>query len=341
MRPHHPLASAVLLLAIACGQAGPATTSSTDTPGSTPTPTASVSIDPAPDPRVTDRVDVPGQPRGLALHEGRLWVTRARVDRVTAIDTTSLQVTADAAAGPTPVSVLTLDGALWISLVDRGRIGDGQGLARLDPATGHQEELVTAPVFHNVVAAASALWVLDGGTGLQHIEPGTGRVSTIEVGSRTQAIEATDEAVWGVQENGGLWRVDAEARQVTATAELGMAVGGRTRVGVVDGALWIGTMGAVLVRDATTLEERATVPLAGLEFVNDVEAGDDTVWVAATLDVPSRAVPVAVVLGFDRGRYRLRDSITFGREAGEIVVDGATLWAADQGADTVVRIDLG
>lgn len=338
MRFRRQLLAVVLLATVACR---PGTSESTES--GTPAPSTTIvtpSIAPDTDPRVAEAVDVPGQPRGLVLHDGLLWVSSARADRLTAIDASTMQVTAEIDVGPTPVSVLALDGDLWVSLVDGGQLGDGQGLARIDPATGGQAERITVPVFHNVVAAAGAFWVLDGETGLQRIDPATGTVSTIDVGSATQTIAGSADAIWGVGEDGTLWRADTSGEQVTTTSNVDRAIGGRTRLAEVDGELWIGAPGAVLVRDALTLEAVESITIDGLEFVNDVEAAGDTVWIAATVRVPSRAAPLAVLLGFDRERHHLRDSITFGREAGEIVVDGSTLWAADQGSDRVVQVRL-
>lgn len=345
MRGSRRLSIIVVLLVAACGTADNTTNTPSATPAG-PTSTDAPIVDTPPtvsaelDPRITTTIDVPAQPRGLILADGRLWVASARADQLTGINVTTRRITVGIDAGPTPVSLALLDGTLWVSLVNRGRMGVDQGVARVDVDAGRLDPPIEAPVFHDVAAAGGVLWVLDGAQGLQRIDPNTGAVAGVDVGGGTQAITADASRVWGVREDGTLWRVDTAADTVTATADLDRAIGGRTRLALVDDTIWIGTEGAVVIRDAASLSPIDVLPFDTVRFVNDVEAAGDTVWVAATVRLPSRARSLAVALGFDRATHQLIDAITFGQEAGEIEVDGATMWAADQASNRIIEIEL-
>lgn len=341
MHPSHRAVISIALLASACGRGGPATAPATSAPSPTGQPTTSaIPFATEPDARITREVEVAAQPRGLALHDGRIWVASARADQLTAIDPMTGSILADIVTGPTPVSVVTLDGSLWVSIVNRGQMGVDQGVARVDTDAGTVDPLISVPVFHNVASTSGALWALDDDGRLQRIDPRTADVTSIDVGPGTQAIAANASGVWGAKTDGSLWRVDAASNTVVASTDLDQAIGGRTRLAVVEDSLWVGTPGAVLVRDASTLEPVSRVDLDWLEFVNDVEASGDVVWVAATTRLPADPSTWAVALAFDRESHELVDSITFGREAGELEIEAGTMWAADQAGNRVVRIAL-
>ena len=167
------------------------------------------------------------------------------------------------------------DGGVWVATAD--------GVARLDPETGHAERLAALAagppgqrIVHAVlVARDGAVWA-DGGDGrVVRYDPERGHADVFEhdpadpatpAPGRTYAfLEASDGAVWAGQ-GGGLTRFEGSAARRVPRAD-GLYV--RALVEDADGAVWVGAYGGGLAR--VDVGTGAVEPVAGLP-TDDVAA---------------------------------------------------------------------
>lgn len=281
-------------------------------------------------------------PRGVAALDGSVWVAAALGNVLQRIDPATNEVSAEIRL-QLPVTLVTLDGQLWASVLNAVDPEEDDELVRIDTASNQVAQRITVPVFHNIAAGAGALWAVDKGGTLRRVDPKTGKVSIAgSVGTGTVSIAAAADAIFGIRGDGMAWRLPVgggELREI----ELGVPVPGRSRVTVREGsntAVWVGVPGTILALDPRTLEVRATRSISGMELVNDLWATADEVWLSANVVDATLGLDGGSVLRLDPETGEIRATFRLGPESSGGVVLDDSLWAVDQRQNLLARYPL-
>jgi streptogramin lyase len=331
-RPLHPLAPLAVAVALFGCQAG-------SSPSPSVTEVSPVSM-PGPYAGAEAIISVALGPRGLAISDGSIWVASTRGNLVQRVDPASNEVTAEIQAGQRPVTPVTIDGSLWVSVLN-GEASSDDELVRIDPATDAVDLRVTVPVFHNVAAGAGAIWVVDGVGQLRRVDAASGELSeAIAAGANTVGLAADDIAVWGIRGDRMVWRYPATGGELLE-AELGAAVPGRSRVAVGAGAVWVAVPGTLRAFDPQGLDLIAELAMPGMEMVNDLFVRPTDVWLSANVTDPALGLDGGSVLRIDPGSLEVLEVFRLGPESSGVMVGDGSLWAVDQQDHQLARFPLG
>lgn len=210
--------------AAACGSEGPAVTPSTatsasasatagpDTPREGPT-----GVLPATDGRassVTTKVEVGGQPCGVAVAFGSVWVSVNDTAELVRIDPAKGAVAQRFPLSDKPCEILATKEALWV--VTQSGVVD-----RVDPKTGRVTASVpTGFASYEAVEAFGSVWVSNrNAQSLTRIDPATNAPTTLDLpGVNAGGIAATNNALWVGDDTTGsssVARVDPRSLTVT------------------------------------------------------------------------------------------------------------------------------
>jgi streptogramin lyase len=306
----------------------------------TPLPRTTRVPDPRPV-RVVAELPVEGQPTGLAVESGSVWVAALFSPGVVGIDPATNAVTTRIAAGyAAEVPGLGAgDGALWVSNWRRDAV------VRLDTATGRLTGSVEVRLDPpgDVLAVDGEAWVTSAYDGtVIRIDAATGQV--------TDTIEVTDGGAGGPQE------VVAYAGQILVT------VPGANQIARVDpatGAVSVFFSGRVQSRIAVTRDAVWAVEGLGATWVTRIRADgvadlrvgvgegrrpralaatDDTVWVLTERRVPPTAESQLVRIDATTGQVVSREDVGRRVRHAQLAVDpSGDVWMTT--VDGVLRID--
>jgi sugar lactone lactonase YvrE len=250
-----PLGALVLVTGCAQGSTGPSTSTLPTTNG----PTASGVVS----------ASVRGGPLGIAVRDGRTWVTL--LDEKAVLTPSGMRMP----LGGIPLRITDSAGGLWVSLFDTGEVvnldADGKVRMRVSLGDGAEPE--------GLAAVGSQLWVVDqAGSRVVLLDARTGKKLDevpVPAGPRLAAVGSSD--LWVTSyEDGAVTGIDLRTRRIDVSRDAvckgpqGIAEAG-SRVYVactVDDS--------VVVLDPTTLEE-----LTGyrLQYADAVAVGGSTVYV--------------------------------------------------------------
>lgn len=308
-------------------------------------PSAPPSVHPTPEPArepydgASAVVEVPAGPRGIASAGGFLWVASTLADRISRVDPASDTVADELAAGGRPVTLVTLGDHLWASLLN-GEASSDDEVVRIDPATGSVDLRVVVPVFHNIAAAAGAIWVVDSLGTLRRVDAASGEISVAtNAVPNTVALAADNTAVWGIRGDRTVWRYPMDDGQLVE-AGLEVAVTGRSRLAVGAGALWVAVPGTVLALDHETLAQAAELAVPGMDLVNDLFVTSSDVWLSANVTDPALGLAGGAILRLDPGTLEIRETYRLGPESSGVIAVEGSLWAVDQGDHRLARFPL-
>ena len=328
------LAACVVLILSACAPL--AQSSTADSAEASPSASAG-----SPYGGATAVIDVASGPRGVAFAAGSVWVASTIGGVVQRVDPATNAVIAEIQV-ERPVTLVTLDGELWASVLNGDPSSDDE-VVRIDTAADTVAERIAVPVFHNIAAGAVAIWTVDGVGELRRIDPRTGDVMSFgSAGGITIGIAANDEAVWGIREDGAAWRIPASGGPLVE-ASLGVAVPGRSRVAVgsgTGGKVWVAVPGTVLALDPTDLTVVTSTPLAGMELVNDLWVSETDVWLSANVTDAGLGLDGGSVLQLDPESGEVGAAFRLGPESSGVLAEADSLWAVDQADDRLVRFQL-
>lgn len=278
-------------------------------------------------------------PRGVAFADGAVWVASTRGDLIQRVDTTTNEVVGEISPGERPVTLVTLDGALWASLLNGDPATDDE-VVRLDPATGSVEHRVNVPVHHNITVGGGAIWVVDATGQLRRVDGQDGTVTdAVPTGLGPVAIAANDVAVWGIRGNGTAWRHPIDGGELLE-ASLSVAVPGRSRVAVGDGAVLVAVPGAVLALDPDSLDLRAELALPEMSLVNDLLVTGSDAWLSANVESERLGLDGGSVLRLDAATLEIVAALRLGPESSGVTVAEGSVWAVDQSDHRLARFPL-
>lgn len=339
------LASAlvVALLTAACQGAGasPSTgpsTASTESSSGTTGPSAS----PEAYAGAEAIIKVAAGPRGVAAAGGSIWVASTIGGSLQRVDPTQNRV---AAAIPLvrPVTLITLDDQLWASVLNTDPESDDE-VVRIDVANDTVGLCVKVPVYHNIAAGAGAIWAVDMVGALRRIDPATGgvTVAAASVGGVTIGLAANGAGVWGIRSDGAIWYLPHAGASVRE-APMGVAVPGRSRVGVAPGSgdVWVAVPTMVLAINPNDLTARLKVSLPGMSLVNDLWVTDTDVWLSANLTDARLGVNGGAVLRLDPHTGEIVAVYRLGPQSSGVVVADGSVWAVDQTDNVLARYRIG
>ena len=297
--------------------------------------------DPEPYAGASAVIDVAGGPRGVAYADGSVWVASTIGGAIQRVDPATNAVTAEIQVGR-PVTLVTLDGELWASVLNGDPSSDDE-VVRIDTGADTVAERIAVPVFHNIAAGAGAIWTVDGVGELRRIEPRTGDVMSFgSAGGVTIGIAANHQAVWGIREDGTAWRIPVTGGPLLE-APMDVPVPGRSRVAVGSGAgsmVWVAVPGSVLALDPTDLSVVTSLPIAGMELVNDLWVSETDVWLSANVVDGELGLDGGAVLRLDPENGEVGAVFGLGPESSGVVAEADSLWAVDQADDKLARFAL-
>lgn len=332
------LALVALLVLPACQSAGSVTAFPSPS-----TPSPSTASSPEPTPAAYAGADAviamaPG-PRGVAWADGAVWVASTRADVVQRVDPTTNEVSAEVAVGARPVTLVTLNGELWVSVLN-GESADDDEVVRIDTGTNTVDLRVQVPVHHNIAAGAGAIWVLDASGSLRRIDPATGALSdAVASGPGPVALAANDSAAFGIRSDRTVWRWPMAGGELQEAA-LDAGVPGRSRVAASNAGLWIAVPGLVVALEPDSLAARAELSLPEMSLVNDLFVTDSDVWLSANVVSEELGLDGGSVLRLDPETLEVRQTFRLGPESSGVMVADASVWAVDQADDRLARFPL-
>jgi len=337
------LIASVTLFVAGC-QSG---TPGSGTPPPTPGPSAADVETPAPSPEPTVTpyagagavIPLAAGPRGVAVADGAIWVASTIGDRLQRVDPATNQVVAEINVGARPVTLVTVDGRLWVSVLNGDPSSDDE-VVRIDTHTNTVDLRVTVPVHHNIAASTGAIWVLAPEGELQRVDVAAGTAAvTVAAGSLPVALTANQSAVFGLRSQGIVWRWPIGGGSLLE-AELGASVPGRSRVAANAVGLWVAVPGRVVLMDPASLEIRAELSLPEMTLVNDLFVTDADVWLSANLTQPALGLDGGSVLRLDPMTLEIRATFPLGPESSGVAIADGSVWAVDQSDDVLARYPL-
>ena len=333
--------AAICILLSACKPGSPPPATPSTAPDSNQPVTSGPPVSPsvAPYAGATDLIPVGAGPRGVAYHAGSIWVASTIADLIQRVDPLTNTVSAEVHPGQRPVTLVTIGGALWASVLN-GDASDDDELVQIDAGTNTVEMRIKIPVFHNIAAGAGFIWVVDGLGQLRRVDPLTGAVTKVaDAGPNTVAIAADETAVWGIRGDEVVWRLPVSGGEFAETP-LGLAVPGRSRVAVGAGAVWVAVPGSVQALEPASLDALAHLELPGMELVNDLYVTEADVWLSANVTDAALGLDGGSVLRLDPATLEVLATYRLGPESSGVVPAEGSLWAVDQRDNTLARFPL-
>jgi hypothetical protein len=166
-----------------------------------------------------------GDVHGIWPVGGALWVhaqDRAvsrlvRVDPSTGAVAELVRSSGDDPPVKIPSSVVTVAGTVWGGMLARppGRLTPGEGVARLDPATGGALQTVPYEAIELATDGTELVALAWDAKSVARIDPRTGTVAELLRGSRFQHAAVGAGAVWVSDTRGTVTRVDLATRAIT------------------------------------------------------------------------------------------------------------------------------
>jgi len=258
-------------------------------------------------------VDLPAEPEVVGAGFGSIWTVAGGV--VLRLDASG-SVTGRLEIGGYNFSMAVGEGGVWLGS------GTGQSsslLTRIDPRRLMVVRRVTFDIFgrlscclSDVSVGEGAVWVLIGGGRLAKVDPDTGTVTVTRIGGTLLAVG--EGAVWvnkGIASGPApILGVDPRTLHIIARID----GKGFSQPVAADGYVWLGSP----------------------QF--DRRTGDARILVYRIDPATNRIDPRSVQVPFGPGRGR--SSIGIGGPVIDIAIGDGAVWATDEGAYQVVRIDL-
>ena len=277
-----------------------------------------------------DPIKVEDAPQSVSVGEGGVWVTNGGSATVSRIDPTDAKVVGEPIqVDAIPNGLAAGEGSVWVGFGEAST-----SISRIDPDSGKvtdRIEVGRAP--SSIATGYGSVWVAAiVGDVVVRLDPNTGELrgrlgkkelefpSTVEVGlgSAWVADVVSDEVL----------RLDPRTLRVEDRVKVGVSP---TAIALGEDAAWVANFDETITRiDAETL---ATTSIAIDGKPGDVVAGGGFVWVT----VPDRAVVLRIS---PSSRKVVGAPIPVGKSPQGIAYGNGDVWVANQGNDTVTRIDL-
>ena len=262
-------------------------------PGTSPSP---------PSKRVVATIPIDGNPTGIAVGEGSVWVVHARrtfpspekgqvaqepvPGELSRIDPATNQVTQRIEVGGDPMDVITAFGAVWV--IDRGE----PRIVRVDPETGSVIGIPLPTPLESAAAADGSIWVSAfEDERVFRIDPATGELlATVSVGYRgyKYILPVDGQLFIAISDSHRLVRIDPSTTQVVASVEvLSGGAPSVTSFAEAHGAIW----------GATCVPEPSPPPSP------DVKAAPFCTWEVVRIDPVSGETTASIAVGREEAEY--------------------------------------
>lgn len=317
----------------------PAPSPTAASPSATPSATLSPSPTLTPYDGAEALIEMAPGPRGVAIADGSVWVASTIGGTIQRVDPAANDIVAEIDAGRRPVTLVTIDGELWASVLNGESAGDDE-VVRIDTANNAVDIEAQTPVHHNIATGSGAVWAIDMLGTLSAVDASSGQVNeSFETGLGPVGIAADDSAVWGIRGDRTVWRYDIHGGALEE-ADLDVPVPGRSRIAVANDLLWIAVPGSVLALDAESLAVQETLQVQGMSLINDLLVTDVDVWLSANVISEDLVLDGGSVLRIDPATVEIVDTFRLGPESSGVAVADGSLWAVDQADDLLARFPL-
>jgi YVTN family beta-propeller protein len=274
--------AAVLVAALvaACGSGGESSEarSPSASPSASPSPvTGPVGPLDGTATEVVGKVEIGGQPCGVLVAAGAVWVTDAQEGLLRRIDPVSHRVLGTTSVSPTPCELTTGFGSLWVAT-------QSGSLDRVDPSTGRVvKRIAVGAGSYEPVVAFGHVWVSNRNSStISEVDPATNRVvATVPTpGLLPGGLVEAGGALWVGNDTGGgkeLARLDPSTLRLTRFASAARP----SFVAVAAGRVWVASEdeGSVTPYDPRSGTPTGPALPAGVRPVNLAGALDREVWV--------------------------------------------------------------
>jgi streptogramin lyase len=242
--------------------------------------------------------------------------------------------------------VAIAEGAVWVT--------SHGGLFRIDPVTSEAVKVLSHDYLLRALPGYGDLWITTGSGGeVLRFDPRTDALAAeIDIGAGPVTdLAMSDDAVW-VSASSDLVRIDPPTNEVVDRLRSELTFGDVT-FGA--GALWAiagaNEQGAVWRIDPVTAEVLQKIPLPNPSFWNEMEAGDEAIWVTSSPVVHDDGAPLVRLHRIDPSTGGLTAEVPLGNGAlglgpGDRAVSLATLsvgegsvWVLIETESHVVRVD--
>jgi streptogramin lyase len=266
---------------------------------------------------------VGGQPTGLAVDAGRVWVAGPAAGRVWVLDQRSGRlVKPPLRFGGTPARLALGPRFAWIADTERSSVvrvpvqGDGT-----------RREIRTGPDLSDVAFAAGRVWTASSADGTVRVLDRRGRSEVLRVGARPIALAGDARRVVVLDAVGALVRLDATTRREEGPP---VQLGGQpVDVALAGDTAWVADHRAGSVREVILTSGLAGLPISvGRDPVAIAADGRDVYVVCRADRTLVRLSPEGVV----RSRRSLESAPT------ALALDPRHVWIA-AGTDEVIRVD--
>jgi streptogramin lyase len=273
---------------------------------------------------------VGGEPRGIAVGEGGVWLSDYERDQVFEIDPDTGKRKGDPVRfGESPTSIAVGEGYVWV-------VASGDNLLqRIDP---DDHEVSGAPIEFgigggDIAVGEGSVWVADSGNdAILRIDPEKNRVAaTIEVPAGVGDDIAVGEGylwVTGESFEPSLTRIDAKSGRVVGGGPV--QISGSVAAGEGFGWGYDSSSSTVFKIDPKTQEERGKQVFEGGSGI--VEVGAGAVWALDTSNGSLWRIDPRTAKALDT-----RTRIDTGSDASLAIGDDAA-WVTQPGAGTVTKI---
>jgi len=279
---------------------------------------------PPPSKRVVATIPIDGNPTGIAVGEGAVWVVHARQTfpppekgevaqepvpgELSRIDPATNQVTQRIEVGGDPMDVITGFGAVWV--IDRGE----PRIVRVDPNSGSVTPIPLLTPIEAAAAADGSIWASAfEDERVFRIDPATGEVlAPIAVGSTDYKYIVPVDGQLYVGESHRLVRIDPSTDQVVASVEiLPNGVESVASLAAADGAMW----------GATCVPEPSPPPPP------DVKAASPCTWEVDRIDPATGDTVATITIGREEPGYPPAVGHT-STSLGSIAAGDGSIWVA-------------
>ncbi|MDQ2933376.1 MAG: hypothetical protein M3R49_00075 [Chloroflexota bacterium] len=183
---------------------------------------------------------VDGQPAGIAVGEGAVWVTNAESNTVSRIDPSTRAVVQTIDVGKTPAGITTGHGSVWVAN------SGGRSVTRINATTNRPVDEIDVGTYPTAIAfGADAVWVTNAGDGtLSRIDAATGKAAApISVASLPVAMAVAPDGLWVASQDGAaVSHLDPSSG---AALSAPIPVGWRpSAMAIGAGALWVANTGS-------------------------------------------------------------------------------------------------
>jgi streptogramin lyase len=242
--------------------------------------------------------------------------------------------------------VAVAEGAVWVT--------SHAGLFRIDPVTSEVVNVFSRDYLFRVLPGYGDLWITTGSFGqVLRFDPRTNALAAeIDLGAGPVTdVAMSDDAVW-VSAVSDLVRIDPATNEVVDRLRSDPTFGDVT-FGA--GSLWVITganeEGAVWRIDPVTADVQQEIPLPNPSFWNEMEAGDEAIWVTSSPVAHGDGAPLVRLHRIDPSTGGITAEVplgngAFGLGAEDRAVSLATLavgegsvWVLIETESLVVRVD--